>query len=109
MTLRFGPKIEKEFIIVLKAPTGKLSCNLTSFINIKMANLRRNNSTAMDEDKFQEVQKHIKQRSCSSQMDFESMIEEKVIQKKLDIKVMIIGKLENAKIECMRELKHEES
>lgn len=37
MTLRFGPNVEKEFIIVLKAPTNKYQMNMTSFINIKMA------------------------------------------------------------------------
>lgn len=41
MTLRFGPKVEKEFIIVLKAPTNRIECSLTSFVTIKMANIRR--------------------------------------------------------------------
>ena len=41
MTLRFGPKVEKEFIIVLKAPQNRLCYNLASFINIKMVNIRR--------------------------------------------------------------------
>lgn len=41
MTLRFGPKVEKEFVIVMKAPNNRVSYNLASFITIKLANLRR--------------------------------------------------------------------
>jgi hypothetical protein len=41
MTLRFGPKVEKEFIIVMKSPPNKKSFNIASFVTIKLANLRR--------------------------------------------------------------------
>lgn len=54
MTLRFGPKVEKEFIIVLKAPSNKFQMKLASFINIKMAQLRRT-SIVSEEEKRLEV------------------------------------------------------
>lgn len=41
ITLRFGPKAEKEFIIVIRAPNNKMTYNIASFINIKLMNLRR--------------------------------------------------------------------
>lgn len=37
------------------------------------------------------------------------MIEEKLVQMKKEIKIMIIGKLDNPKIECLKTLLHEES
>lgn len=57
MTLRFGPKAEKEFIIVLKAPSSRLAANLASFVSIKMINLRRNlsSSSALGEETKTEV------------------------------------------------------
>lgn len=36
------------------------------------------------------------------------MIEEKIVTKKKEIKVMLIGKLENPKVACLRELYHED-
>lgn len=44
MTVRFGPKVSKDFIVVLKVPSNKLSFNIASFISIKLANLRRQQS-----------------------------------------------------------------
>ncbi len=102
MTLRFGPKVEKEFILVLKAPSSRLECNMASFVTIKMASLRR---AQTEEEKQSEVQKVIKQRSAEGELT--GLIEERVVQKKKEIRVMLLGRLENAKIECMRELFHE--
>ena len=36
-------------------------------------------------------------------------IEERVVTKKNELRVMLLGKLENPKIECMRELYHNET
>ena len=41
MTLRFGPQVEKEFIIVLKSPNNRMAYNITSFVTLKLVNLRR--------------------------------------------------------------------
>jgi hypothetical protein len=41
MTLRFGPQVEKEFIIVLKSPNNRMAFNIASFITLKLVNLRR--------------------------------------------------------------------
>lgn len=74
---------------------------MVSFITIKMANLRRTNST-IEEDK-QEVEKHVISRSGS---DLDPLIEEKV--RKTELRIMLLGKLENPKLECLRELYHED-
>ena len=36
----------------------------------------------------------------------ETIIEEQKLQKKNEIRVMVIGKLDNPKLECLRELYH---
>jgi hypothetical protein len=46
-------------------------------------------------------------KRSTSQSDI--VIEEKVTVTKTELKVMLLGKLENPKIECLRELYHKES
>jgi hypothetical protein len=42
ITLRMSPLCEKEFIIVMKAPSDRISFNLASFLYIRLANSRKN-------------------------------------------------------------------
>jgi len=41
MTLRFGPKVEKDFIIVIKSPNFRNFYNLMSYIKIKMGRIEK--------------------------------------------------------------------
>ena len=41
MTLRFGPKVEKDFIIVIKAPNFRNFYNLMSYIKIRMGRIEK--------------------------------------------------------------------
>lgn len=66
LTLRFNPHAQKEFIIVLKAPTNKISYDIASVINIRFANLRRQTSLGTGgKDSDTEVQKHIMSKAHS--------------------------------------------
>ena len=104
--MRLGPLSEKEFIIVLKSPNNRQAYNMASFLNIKMANNRRNANLEDNKKQQEHVEKHLLKRS-TSQSDV--VIEEKVTITKSELKVMLLGKLENPKIECLRELYHKES
>ena len=46
-------------------------------------------------------------KRSTSQTDI--VIEEKIASRQTELKVMLLGKLDNPKIECMRELYHKES
>lgn len=67
-----------------------------------------NEHDEIEEEKSETVEKHLKKSSSSSDLDL-PVIEKKIKKKSKDIKVMLIGKLDNPKLECLRELHHEES
>lgn len=50
-----------------------------------------------------------KKGSEITDIDIETVIKEKEKEKEKELRVMVIGRLENPKIECLRELYHEES
>ena len=80
LTLRIGGQSEKEIIIVMKAPNNRLSYNLTSFINIRMANIRRSNSMQIENNNENiEVEKRLKKRGSEmGDIDIETVINEKI-------------------------------
>ena len=100
MTLRFGANVEKEFIIVIKSPSFRQQFNIVSFINIKMADMNR-----FAKDDQPEIQKHIKKKTSADS----SHIEEKLVTKQApkELRVMLIGRLENPRIQCLKELYHQ--
>ena len=60
LTVRLSPNAEKEFIIVMKAPSNRVKYNMASYLYIKSAaHSRRQNSTG---DHF-ELEKHLKKRN----------------------------------------------
>jgi len=60
----------------------------------------------VSDDSTQEIQKHIlKTQHSESNLDY--TIEEKKVEHKREMRVMVIGRLENPKVVCMRELYHE--
>ena len=90
---------------MLKSPGNRQAYNLASFMSIRFANTRRN--AHLEENKQEEhVEKHLLKKS-TSQTDI--IIEEKMSMKKMELKVMLLGKLDNPKIECLKELYHSES
>lgn len=108
LTFRISPQSEKEFIIVLKAPHNRLRYNLACFLVIRhpQNNLRRHHSSNSNSSEF-ETEKRLKQRSGSqvsdpSEVEIELHQREKSQEKQ--IRVMLLGKLENPQIECVREL-----
>lgn len=56
-----------------------------------------------------EIEKRLTKRGSDiGDIDIETVMNEKPTEKK-EIKVMLLGKLENPKIECLRELYHTET
>jgi len=82
---------------------------LASFLAIKIASpLRRSNSQRTEDEKI-EIEKRLKKRGSEiGDIDIETIINEKQSTPK-EIRVMLLGKLENPKIECLKELYHAES
>lgn len=56
-------------------------------------------------DKEESIEKHLTKSNSSQDLDLPT-IEKKVSKKSKEIRVMLIGKLENPKVECLRELHH---
>lgn len=55
-----------------------------------------------------EVEKRLKKKGSEiTDIDIETVIKER--EKEKELRVMVIGKLENPKIECLRELYHDET
>lgn len=102
LTIRMPPNAEKEFIIVLKAPTNKIKYNLASYLVLKSANgIRRLHSSNKIEEK------RIK-KAGNDLEDIEIETASQNIDEKM-IKVMLLGKLENPEILCMKQLYHAET
>ena len=92
----------------MKSPSNKITFNMASFITIKMANLRRSSSMQRTDEEV-EIEKRLTKRGSEiSDIDIETIINDKQNIPK-ELRVMLIGKLENPKIECLRELYHEET
>lgn len=55
ITIRMPPSAEKEFIIVLKAPTNRLRYNLASYLILKSGNRRLNSSSKYEEKRLKKT------------------------------------------------------
>lgn len=84
----------------MKAPSDRISFNLASFLYIRLANSRK---------KTQNIEKTLKTSGNELEDIKITTLKQEDIQVENEIKVMIIGKLENPKLVCMRELRHHES
>ena len=84
----------------MKAPSDRISFNLASFLYIRLANSRK---------KTQNIEKTLKTSGNELEDIKITTLKQEDIQVENEIKVMIIGKLENPKLVCMRELRHRES
>lgn len=101
LTLRMSPYCEKEFIIVMKAPNDRIQFSLASFISIRLANARRfSSSLALIEKRLLE-----KGGEDLDDIDFETIKRERE-EASQEIRVMLIGRLENPKLECLKVLNH---
>ena len=100
IVIRMSPGCEKEFIIVMKAPSDRPVFNLTSFLSLKLA----------DGDRKRKA--HLEKRLKSAD-DFEAIdmdiISVDLLPKEEELRVMLIGRLENPRLKCMRELRHSET
>ena len=97
MTFRIAPACEKEFIIVMKAPIDRLQYNLTSFLKLSLVE--------HDYQLAKLIEKRLKHGSEEELEEIE--VDAKAVGGRLPsqtMKVMIIGKLENPRIECLRQL-----
>jgi hypothetical protein len=97
MTFRISPACEKEFIIVMKAPIDRVQYNMASFLTLSLVE--------HDYHLARLVEKRLKHGSEDELEEIE--VEAKAVGGRLPcqtMKVMIIGKLENPKIECLRQL-----
>lgn len=104
MTVRLPPNGEKEFIIVMKAPSNRVKYNMASFLFLKSANhVRRMNSSSTATEQFEVEKRLMKRGSDLSDIDIELHKKEEP----KSIKVMLLGRLENPEIKCMREIFHE--
>ncbi len=89
ITLRMSPSAEKEFIIVLKAPTGRQQYSMVSFLTIQLAQRKSKN---------EEIEKHLK-KTDTDEVELHAVTTHKEIK---EIRVMVIGRLENPLIECLK-------
>jgi CO dehydrogenase nickel-insertion accessory protein CooC1 len=91
LKIRMGAQTDKEFIIVMKAPTDRVSYNLASFLNIRLA----------DSPTTAKIEKRLKPAE-SGAGELEDIKIQTVVQEQKDeereIKVMVIGKLDNPRI-----------
>ena len=95
--LRIGSLCEKEFIIVMKAPSDRVLFSLTSFLTIRLSQTRIQSRLA--------IEKTLKKQGEEFEdIDFDTHVCERDSLSK-EIKVMLIGKLENPRLKCMRELR----
>lgn len=83
----------------MKAPMDKPQFTMTSFLSLKLANQERKR-------KFT-VEKLLKAGTDLEDIEIETKITPSTDELPNEIRVMIIGKLENPRLQCLRELKHD--
>ena len=89
ITLKIGPQMSQEFIIVIKAPKNRLQAKIVSFIDIQMCS----------DDSPAPVEKHVSHSSSGV------VVKDQPVTRKLDI--LLLGFLDNPKIKCMKQLFNE--
>lgn len=97
LTMRVGPMSEKEFIIVMKAPNDRVAFNMTAFLNLRLVSLREYNKRM--EKKLRNNGQHDDIEDIK--LEGKSLSDSNIPQ---EIKVMLIGRLENPRVVCTREL-----
>jgi hypothetical protein len=102
ITIRMSPRAEKEFIIVMKAPSNRIKSNMASFLHLKSASHTRRMSS---QNEGFEVEKRLKKRG-SDLSDIDIELHKHEVKEPKCIKVMLLGRLENPEIKCLRELYH---
>ena len=91
ITLKMGPKMSQEFIIVIKAPKNKLCSKVASFIDIEL-----------QEDILPTPnEKHVNHK------ENRVVLKEQRISRKIDI--LLLGYLDNPVIKCMKQLHNKAS
>lgn len=98
ITLRMSGNAEKEFIIVLKAPSNRQFFSMCSFLTISLATRKGKN---------EDTEKHLKKGADSDEVSLQTIASAPKEVKQ--IKVMVIGRLENPTIKCLKQLNHVES
>lgn len=91
LTLKIGPQMSQEFIIVIKAPKNRLTSKIVSFIDIQMGE-----SSNQIQESVTTTEKHVSHKMK------EPVIKENQISTKLEI--LLLGFLDNPKIKCMKQL-----
>ena len=87
ITLKIGPGMSQEFIIVVKAPKNKLEARIVSFIDITLTD---------DVSASSQTEKHVNHNKERV------VLKEQPISRKMD--VLLLGYLDNPKIKCMKQL-----
>lgn len=106
LTFTLPASTEQEFIIVMKAPTDRPVYSMTSFLSIAFPT---------QQTRPQRPLNHVHQLSSENNtplslddIHITSTLEQRE-ESQHSIQVMILGKLENARLRCLRELTHAES
>ena len=99
ITIKMSPKCEKEFIIVMKAPNDRQQYSLASFLTLRLGDQERK--------RYKHFEKQLKSADSIEYIEIESKEVDK--EEENEINVMLIGKLENPKLKCMRELRLSET
>lgn len=89
ITLKIGPNMSQEFIIVVKAPKNRIQSRIVSFIDITMT-----------EDQISGTQTGDKQ--LTRDKDGNVALKEVAPSRKMD--VLLLGYLDNPKIKCIKQL-----
>jgi hypothetical protein len=101
LTLRIAADCEKDFIMVMKSPDNRVQMNLTSFLTIRLANTTSRRQ--LFEKRLQPVT-----NETEGPEDIEIETREHTFNES-DIRVMLIGRLENPRIVCLKSLHHAET
>lgn len=101
IVIRMSAGCEKEFIIVMKAPNDRPQFNLASFITLKLTDGTRKRKSHLE--------KRLKPAEELEDIDLDVLSVENAPLKEEEMRVMLIGRLENPKLKCMRELRHSET
>lgn len=93
----------------MKAPSNRVKYNLASFITLKSANNVRRMHSSTNQDGYEIEKRLTKKGSNIGDIDIELHKKEVERNQPKSIRVMLLGRLENPKIKCGRELYHNET
>lgn len=96
--LSLAPQSEQSVIVVMKAPSDRVQMNIVTYVYVRLLDEKSSHT---------HLEKKLSGGSELENIEFETQSTERKVE--TEMSAFILGRLENVKIQCMREIYNEET